>query len=66
MDEARMREIEEKFADAVVAVPADEPLLEGLVKRAKTEGLRRIVERHAPGNDLYDAVVAELARRDAS
>jgi hypothetical protein len=63
MDEARMRRIEETFADAVAAVPADEPLMEGLVRRAKTRGLRRIVERHGSG-ELRDLAVAELARRE--
>ncbi|MGH2799339.1 MAG: hypothetical protein ACRDM0_17100 [Thermoleophilaceae bacterium] len=62
MDADRMRQIEERFADAVVRVPADEPLMEGLVKRAKTEGLRRIVARHGD-DELGRLARAELASR---
>ena len=59
-----MRRIEEGFADSVARVPADEPLMEGLVKRAKTEGLQRIVDRH-DGDELGRLAQAELERRHA-
>lgn len=62
MDDDRMRRIEENFADAVARVPADEPLMEGLVKRAKTEGLRRIVERHGD-DEIGRLALVELHRR---
>ncbi len=58
-----MRRIEEKFADAVARVPADEPLIEGLIKRATTEGLRRFAARR--GDDaLGQMAKAELHRRE--
>jgi len=43
-------------------VPADKPLIEGLIKRAKAEGLRRFVARHKD-NGLGHLAQAELDRR---
>lgn len=53
------------FADAVEAVPMDEPLMEGLVKRAKTSGLERIVA-YRDDNKLHRLALAELCRRNAA
>jgi hypothetical protein len=49
----------------VASVPADESLTEGLIKRAKTDGLLRIVARHGY-DELGRLAQAELERRNAS
>jgi len=56
----------ERFADSVAAVPPGEPLLEGLIRRAHTEGLRSLLAGYQLDDRMRALALAELRRRGDS